>query len=100
MRKLRGAFGGGATHRFIGIACVVIAGVAGTAPSIAIGLRTKFACVNDYRSYCSAHAVGSRELRQCMNTNGHRLSKRCINALVADGEISASEVARRAAGNR
>ena len=46
------------------------------------------------------YAVGSRELRQCMNTNGHRLSKRCVNALVADGEISANEVARRAAGER
>jgi len=45
--------------------------------------------------------VGSKELRQCMNENGHRLSHKCVNALVADGEISAEEVARRAAaGNR
>jgi len=67
----------------------------------AISFRTKLACRTDYRSYCNSYMVGSKELRQCMNENGHRLSNKCVNALVADGEISAEEVARRAAaGNR
>jgi hypothetical protein len=66
----------------------------------AVSLRTKLACVNDFRAYCSAHKVGSPELRQCMNTNGARLSPKCVRALIADGEISEAEVARRAANMR
>jgi hypothetical protein len=66
----------------------------------AVSLRTKLACVNDFRAYCSNHKVGSSELRQCMNTNGARLSSKCVQALIADGEISEAEVARRAANMR
>ncbi len=32
-----------------------------------------------------------------MNANGPKLSKKCVNALIADGEISEAEVVRRAA---
>ncbi len=66
----------------------------------AIGLRTKIACARDYRAYCSSFKPGSNELRQCMNVNGAQLSKRCVDALVADGEISEAEIARRAANLR
>lgn len=66
----------------------------------AISSRTKLACLSDYRSYCSAHRVGTHELRQCMSANGPQLSKKCISALVAEGEISEAEVARRAASLR
>ena len=66
----------------------------------AASVRTKLACLSDFRSYCSSYKVGSNELRQCMSANGPRLSKKCINALVADGEISEAEVARRAASVR
>jgi hypothetical protein len=63
----------------------------------AVSVRTKLACLGDYRSYCSSYKMGSNELRHCMSANGPQLSKKCINALVADGEISEAEVARRAA---
>lgn len=76
----------------------LVAITAGTAS--ALSFSTKLACRADYRSFCSAHKVGSNELRQCMNTNGPRLSQKCVNALVAEGEISVEEVARRAAGIR
>jgi len=66
----------------------------------AVSMRTKLACRIDYRSYCSSFKMGSNELRQCMSANGPKLSKKCINALVADGEISEAEVARRAADLR
>ena len=64
----------------------------------AVGARSKMACLSDYRAYCSAYGVGSTELRRCMRANGAKLSSQCIRALVADGEISQAEVARRAAG--
>lgn len=66
----------------------------------AVSSAVRMACIGDYFSYCSAHRVGSQELRVCMNENGHKLSKRCVGALVAAGEVSKTEVARRAASAR
>lgn len=66
----------------------------------AVGMRTKMACVGDYLSYCSQHQVGSPALRQCMSAAGPKLSKSCVNALIADGEVSKSEVERRSASLR
>jgi hypothetical protein len=51
--------------------------------------------MSDYFSYCSQHEVGSQALRQCMRQAGPKLSKRCIGALVAAGEVSQVEVDRR-----
>jgi hypothetical protein len=69
-------------------------------PALAISARVKLACASDYYAYCSQHAVGSPGVRQCMRDNGKHLSTRCINALVAAGEVSEDEVARRAASLR
>lgn len=63
----------------------------------AINARVKLACAGDYFSYCSQHSPSSPGVRQCMRANGLKLSNRCVNALVAAGEVSASEVARRQA---
>lgn len=63
----------------------------------AVSAAVKRACINDYFSYCSAYEVGSTKLRQCMRSAGSKLSKPCINALVAAGEVSKTEVSRRAA---
>lgn len=60
----------------------------------AVGMKTQLNCASDYYAYCSRFAVGSSELRKCMRGNGHRLSKACVNALIADGEISKAEVER------
>ncbi|MCB1520771.1 MAG: hypothetical protein KDJ37_09370 [Hyphomicrobiaceae bacterium] len=79
-------------------ALLAAAGVAAqTGSASAVSLRVQTACMADYFSYCSKHSVGSQSLRRCMSDNGARLSKRCVNALVAAGEVSKSEVARRAA---
>ncbi len=77
-----------------------------TAPALlvseasAIGPRTRLACAGDYFAFCSKHPVGSASLRQCMRDAGPRLSKRCVNALIAEGEVSEEEVASRAASLR
>lgn len=63
----------------------------------AVSAGVKFACASDYFSYCSQHAIGSPGVRQCFRANGSSLSKRCVNALVGAGEVSATEVARREA---
>ena len=66
--------------------------VAAPAGSNAVGLSTQLNCASDYYAYCSSHPVGSPGVRKCMRANGPKLSKSCINALIADGEISKTEV--------
>jgi len=63
--------------------------------AFAVSSAVKAACMSDYFSYCSQHEVGSSGLRSCMRAAGPKLSKRCIGALVAAGEVSQAEVARR-----
>ena len=84
--------------RTLKIASIAIAAIAvqATAAS-AVSLSVKRNCAGDYLSYCSQHGIGGKAVRQCMRKNGHRLSKRCVNALVAAGEVSKAEVSRRAA---
>ncbi|MCB1505602.1 MAG: hypothetical protein KDJ47_11555 [Hyphomicrobiaceae bacterium] len=68
-----------------------------SASASAISLSVERACMGDYFAYCSQHSVGSQSLRRCMSDAGPRLSNRCVKALIAAGEVSKEEVARRAA---
>lgn len=78
---------------------VVIASMGGlwATQASAVSLRVKFACAHDYRALCSQYASDSPEVRQCMRAAGEKLSERCLNALIAEGEVSQEEVSRRAA---
>lgn len=78
-------------------AAIAVLAVAAPQQAAAVSLGVKLACASDYYSYCSQHAVGSPGVRQCMRANGLKLSNRCVNALVAAGEVSKSEVQRRVA---
>ncbi len=62
----------------------------------AVSLHVKLACSRDYFAFCSQFASNSPETRQCMREAGEKLSARCINALVEEGEVSKIEVSRRA----
>ncbi len=63
----------------------------------AVSAQVRFACAGDYLSNCSSFAPNSPETRRCMRAVGFRLSKGCVAALVQAGEVSKSEVARKAA---
>jgi hypothetical protein len=71
--------------------------MAWTTGANAVSLRVKLACSRDYYALCSQFASDSAETRQCMRAAGGKLSTRCINALVEEGEVSVTEVSRRAA---
>jgi hypothetical protein len=83
---------------FIAAVALVVAVIA-IPQAEAISPQVRNACANDYLSNCSAYKPESAETRRCMRAVGHRLSKGCINALVAAGEVSKGEVARRSASN-
>ena len=42
-------------------------------------------CMDDYFSYCSAHAPDTPELNNCMQSNYKKLSKQCTKALNDSG---------------
>ena len=90
----------GLAVRAIAATVALVAAVLPNSEASAVSVRVKAACLNDYLAHCSNHAVGSSGLRQCMRAAGPSLSNRCVNALVADGEVSQSEVQRRAASLR
>lgn len=83
----------------VAIAAAVTLGSMAASPSDAqaMGLRVKLACAADYYANCSATSPDSPQTRQCMRAVGERLSRGCVDALVAAGEVSADEVARRRA---
>ena len=64
--------------------------------SNAASARVQSACASDYLAYCSQHDPDGPGVRRCMRANGLKLSKTCVNALIAAGEVSKAEVARRA----
>ena len=53
------------------------------------------ACTDDYLTHCSAYDENSSQGQRCMRAVGAKLSKGCINALVASGEVSKSAAGRR-----
>ncbi|MGH6804555.1 MAG: hypothetical protein ACREC3_14495 [Methyloceanibacter sp.] len=79
------------------IASLVLAFLGGTAESktYRYSKQVQRACVNDYKRYCSEYGIKTSALRMCMNRAGKRLSKGCVNALVASGQVSRAEVRRR-----
>jgi hypothetical protein len=53
------------------------------------------ACANDYRRLCGEYGIETEALRLCMDRKGKSLTKTCVDALVADGQVSRAEVQRR-----
>ena len=66
----------------------------------AVSARVKFACANDYFAHCSQFKPDTPGVRTCMRQVGDGLSKRCINALAADGEVTDADKAQHVASKR
>ena len=60
-------------------------------PSYAASLAVELACASDYYAYCSQYDSDSPEVRTCMRVNGLKLSRTCVKALVAAGEMTQAE---------
>src|SRR5262245_56113169 len=75
---------------------VVRAAFGGAALLVAVGLgsaanayseRVNSACERDYYRFCAKYSIGTPELRSCMLASRKSLSRRCVDALVAAGEV-------------
>jgi len=69
--------------------------VAATSAAHAYSPRVDAACENDYYRFCSAYAVGSTSLNACMEASRKSLTKRCVDALVAEGLVPRKYLTRR-----
>jgi hypothetical protein len=58
----------------------------------AVSTAVKTACRADYYAHCSGIVVGSQELRSCMRANSMKLSKRCLQALVENREVTQADI--------
>jgi hypothetical protein len=48
-------------------------------------------CPNDYHAFCSEYGLGTEGLRACMSRNIKKVSKPCVSALVAAGEMTQAQ---------
>jgi hypothetical protein len=71
--------------------CAAATLLSGAASAKDVSPAVKRACANDYFAHCSMHPVGTPAVRKCMRAVGPRLSKPCIGALAAAGEIKDSD---------
>ena len=83
--------------RILSFACALLLTLAGATCVVqAASPKVQLACAGDYFRYCSRFGPESQAARDCMDNHGEQLSKRCVAALVSDGEVSPKEVAERA----
>ena len=61
--------------------------VAAAPAANAYSQQVNSACEGDYYRFCSAYAVESTQLRRCIEASRRSLTQRCIDALIAAGEV-------------
>jgi hypothetical protein len=90
------------THSRSTLAALVALAGFGFAASAAeaASARVRWYCATDYLRYCSQHPEEGDAVRRCMSAHGMQLSQGCVDALVAAGEVSRAEVARRLAAGK
>ena len=81
-------------------AALVVGSTVFSSGAIAVSPAVRSACANDFLAYCSQHDPDSRAARSCMRAHVPNLSKVCLNAVIAAGEVSTKEVSRRERGGK
>jgi hypothetical protein len=73
---------------------VALCGVALPSAAIAVNVTpaVQRQCQWDYHNYCSEYGLGSALLTLCFHKNGRKLSRGCVKALIAAGDVSRSYV--------
>jgi hypothetical protein len=77
-----------------------LASPAAAAKTYQYSKQVQNACASDYHAHCGDYGIETEALRLCMNKAGESLSHSCVNALVADGQVSRAEVERRKKSSR
>jgi hypothetical protein len=80
---------------FVLATCLLALSVSGALAQHTYSKAVQKACANDYKRHCGQYGIETQALRLCMDKAGQRLTKSCVNALVASGEVSKQEVEKR-----
>jgi hypothetical protein len=70
-----------------GISLLGFAGVA-KAESVTVTKAVQDNCQWDYDKFCNQYGLGTELLDMCFRKNGPNLSKGCVDALIAAGDVS------------
>lgn len=86
-----------ASRRAASVIALAVA-ITGQGAAAAASIAVQLACTGDYYAFCSRFdPINDRNgLNACMKANGAKLSQRCVDALVAEGEVTKADVAGRA----
>ena len=78
------------------IACVSMLGftVPAQAESVTVTKAVQDNCQWDYDKFCNQYGLGTELLDMCFRKNGPQMSKGCIDALIAAGDVSKEYVDR------
>ena len=77
------------------VAAIAVVSFAEMAHAGAYSKAVQQFCRTDYKKFCGEYGLETSALRSCMDRNGKKLSKGCVQALVRDGYVSRAEVNRR-----
>ena len=64
------------------------------AESVTVTKAVQDNCQWDYDKFCNQYGLGTELLDMCFRQNGPKLSKGCIDALIAAGDVSKEYVDR------
>jgi hypothetical protein len=72
------------------IAAIVVFGLPGEArtESVTISKAVQDACAWEYDKFCNQYGLGSELLDICFKQNARNMTKACVDALIAAGDVS------------
>jgi len=71
-------------------ASILVLGVAGEAraESVTVTKTVQDACAWEYNKFCNQYGIGSQLLDMCFRQNADHMTKACVDALIAAGDVS------------
>jgi hypothetical protein len=66
---------------------VTLAGQA-SAQSVTVTKAVQDACAWEYNKFCNQYGIGSQLLDMCFRQNAKNMTKACVDALIAAGDVS------------
>jgi hypothetical protein len=80
----------------LAIAFLSVAGLVGPAfaASVTVTPAVQKECQWDYNEFCNQYGLGTELLDMCFKSNGAKLSKGCVEALIGAGDVSQEYVTR------
>jgi hypothetical protein len=72
------------------VACAVMLGFAGaaSAESVTVTKAVQDACAWEYDKFCNQYGIGTQLLDICFKQHARDMTKACVDALVAAGDVS------------